>query len=660
MTPFLAYGQAVAARAPVDAPEEVNVRGKRNEVGQTTLAATDVREMPGAFGDPFRAVEALPGVTPILSGAPYFYVRGAPPANNGYFLDGIRVPLLFHVGLAEGVIHPGLVERVDFFPGAPPAAYGGYAGAIIAGRTKDPRPELHGEANLRLVDAGALVEAPFAGERATALVAARYGYPGFVVGLITDDMKLEYWDYQARVAVKVSDRDTLGVFAFGSHDLLATKANGGGGAVPAGTYLERIASDFHRLDVRWDHALDGGNVRIAATLGHDDQGTQPTYLVDRSVAARIELDRQLTPSLRLRAGARAAVDDYDIDQRGVVTDETPLLPSPATPRTNGTGHIYSDVVWHITPRVEVVPGVRADLFRDLPTVDPRLATRITLTDRVVYLATAGLAHQLPALRVGEIPAEVVTMPGFVAGQKRTQEVAQASQGFEVSLPAEIKVKATAFLAGWTSLTDVTAMCTERHAAFEEHPVMPTPPPLQYDCPSNDPVHGRAYGLELLARRPLSKRLSGWISYTLSRSTREAHLQGQTVTVASEGDRTHVLNAIAAYDLGRRWKLGGRFVFFTGSPYSKLEGSIPVPPFNSLRFDPFYRVDARLEKRWALGKTGSIAFVGLSPSGCGAPHESGRNHALIVVHASLSLRSAAEASIAIGFIACASPGCTTKP
>ena len=61
-------------------------------------AAHEVRQVPGAFGDAFRVMEALPGVTPLVSGLPFFFVRGAPPGNNGYYIDGIRVPLLYHVG----------------------------------------------------------------------------------------------------------------------------------------------------------------------------------------------------------------------------------------------------------------------------------------------------------------------------------------------------------------------------------------------------------------------------------------------------------------------------------------------------------------------------------------------------------------------------------
>src|SRR4051812_15250805 len=43
------------AAAPVP-PGETTVRVRRRDSGQTTLSPADVRNMPGAFGDPFRAI----------------------------------------------------------------------------------------------------------------------------------------------------------------------------------------------------------------------------------------------------------------------------------------------------------------------------------------------------------------------------------------------------------------------------------------------------------------------------------------------------------------------------------------------------------------------------------------------------------------------------
>jgi TonB family protein len=612
------------------APEaalDVTVRGYRHEIGQTTLSATDVREMPGAFGDPFRAIEALPGVMPVVSGLPYFYIRGAPPNNNGFYIDGIRVPLLFHVGIGQGVIHPGLVDRVDFYPSVAPASYGGFAGAIIAGQTREPATTFHGEANLRLIDAGTLLEAPFDSGRGSVLVAGHYGYPGPIIGAITPDVKLGYWDYQARTTWRIADRDTLGVFAFGSHDYLAT--------MQSGFSIEQLVSDFHRVDLRYDHALNDGRVRVAVTLGHDSQGATPTYATDTSAAVRLEFDQTLSPTLRIRAGAAARFDDYGFKQTATPVDErgrslAPEVPSTADPPpTNVTAGAHADVVWRVAPRVEIVPGVRVDMFESsranavagsartrttLPAFDPRLSARVTITDDLAWLSSFGLSHQYPTLRVGSLPAAVVSVPGFALGSARLQTVAQASQGAEIALPADFVLTATGFVSGWWGLTDLTATCYQimppTSPANTTGEPRPEPP---YQCPDDDPVKGRAFGVELLVRRPLSKRLSGWLAYTLSRSTRAAHFPtldgGEAVaTVPSEFDRTHVLSAILAYDLGSGWHAGGRFVFYTGAPYSLLAGSVPVPPYNSRRMPGFFRLDLRLEKRWALGRDGWIAFV----------------------------------------------------
>ncbi len=296
---------------PPPAPLEVTVVGQRKEIGQTTLSNSDVREMPGAFGDAFRAIEALPGVTPLVSGIPYFYVRGAPPNNAGYLVDGIRVPLLFHLGVGQSVIHPGLVDHVDFFPSAAPARYGGFAGAVIAGQTRETATALHGEANLRLVDAGALVEAPFGNGRGSFLVAGRYGYPGPVLAAVTDELKIGYWDYQARASWKLNQRGTLSLFAFGAHDYLATRSPSGDPAA-RNTMQEELVSDFHRIDLRYDHALSRGQLRLALTGGYDSQGAEPTFMTNRSLAARLEVEQRLTDTLRFRGGADAQIDAYRI------------------------------------------------------------------------------------------------------------------------------------------------------------------------------------------------------------------------------------------------------------------------------------------------------------------------------------------------------------
>jgi hypothetical protein len=111
--------------------------------------------------------------------------------------------------------------------------------------------------------------------------------------------------------------------------------------------------------------------------------------------------------------------------------------------------------------------------------------------------------------------------------------------------------------------------------------------------------GASYGLELYLKRRLTGKLGGFVSYTLSRSTR-SHERRQYVAAF---DRTHVLNVAATYDLGRLWRAGARTMFYTGLP----KAPDPEDP-DSTRLPAFFRLDLRLEKRWQLGERAWISFV----------------------------------------------------
>ena len=126
------------AAAAVPEPIDVVVAGDRpmppaGSGAEHSFKRRDIERMPGAFGDALRAVEVLPGITPFVSGLPHFVVRGAMPSATGYFIDGIRVPLLYHLGVGPSVISASLVQSVDFFPGPYPAQYGRQVGCSLIG-----------------------------------------------------------------------------------------------------------------------------------------------------------------------------------------------------------------------------------------------------------------------------------------------------------------------------------------------------------------------------------------------------------------------------------------------------------------------------------------------------------------------------------------------
>jgi TonB family protein len=588
----------VAARPPV----EVTIRGVRPLApAVSSFNRSEVRQLPGAFGDPFRAIEALPGVTPIASGVPFFYVRGAPPGNVGYFLDGVRVPLLYHLGAGPSVIHPAIVDRVDLYPGGYPAEFGRFAGGIVAAETTPPAAKPHGEANVRLLDAGALAEAPFGGGRGTALVGGRYSYTAALLSLVAPDTSLAYWDYQTRVSYDLSRKDRATAFVFGSFDELGQRENG--------RTQTLFSTQFHRADLRYDHDLGTDRtMRIGLTLGYDRTAlSEDAFLRDQSVATRLETSYRLSPDVVLRAGFDAVVDRYDVQARtsngnAVVSDSSSSsnddVEQVVPARSDFAAGVRADLVAKLAPNVELVPGVRVDTFLSgaavVPAVDPRVAARIGITDSIRTVHTFGVAHQPPSF--------IVPWPGFrLSGlESGLQRSLQWSSGVEGDVAEGTTASLTVFQNIFYNLTDpLGTLAVVGNSGVDA---------------LTQRSFGHAAGAEILVRRRLTRRVGGFFSYTLSRSERSV---GHT-TFPSGFDRTHVLNAAIAFDLGKNWRAGARGVFYTGTPKARtlqLPSSPDQPnPYVVIvdphpdREPPFYRLDLRLEKRWTFGETTWLSLV----------------------------------------------------
>jgi hypothetical protein len=220
-------------------------------------------------------------------------------------------------------------------------------------------------------------------------------------------------------------------------------------------------------------------------------------------------------------------------------------------------------------------------------VDPRIASRIEVAPKVHAIHTFGIAHQPPSF--------LIPVPGLAIGSLKggLQESVQSSAGVEVELPQAFTATVSAFDNVFMNMSDTLGVARDpRQGVFAD------PRSL-----------GSAVGAEVYVRRKLTRRVGGYISYTLSRSTRSVGREHFLSTF----DRTHVANAAVSFDLGRNWRAGTRFMVYTGTPLIPPGGNGLVAPPRSMNPDrdpAFYRLDLRIEKRWYFTRPRSfwLAFV----------------------------------------------------
>ncbi|MHB8873189.1 MAG: TonB-dependent receptor domain-containing protein [Myxococcaceae bacterium] len=605
---------------------ETVVRGRREkgEAPRVELSRAEVHEVAGTMGDPFRVAMLLPGVASIASGVAYPVVRGTQPAATGYFLDGVRIPQLYHLVAGPAVVHPDFIDRVDYYSGAVPSSYGRLLGGVIDGRLARAPERMHATLSMDLINAGGFVSLPLPSLGLEVSLAGRLSYTGLVGSAVADAVLppstpqaprgtpvVNFYDYQGRLERAVGP-GRLRLLLLGSSDEAGQRQS----SPESSTAL--LTSGFHRGDLAYRFKWGGASGELGLTVGTERMGLLGErggvlfgqFLLERQgLAARASITGPLTGSFTVRAGA-----DFDGQDTALQIDRNPgLLPGEAAsfraPRSVGALFgAYAELDWTRGPLTATL-GLRGDGYRLEPDItlwsaDPRLSARFALTPELVLRAAAGLSHQPPTVLVS-LP--VSDLAGLRDG---LQEGARFELGADAQLPFGFEATSSLFFnplfrAVEYSLEDLLANRARMGGAGG--------------------ARGRAYGFELMLRRKQEGRWFGWVSYSLIRSERlrrvydydlSGEVKGDALRwVPFDFDQTHVLNLTGGVSLPRGFRIGAGLHFNSGRPESGVISSramrpgsepgtylpswVPVPLSQETRLPPFARVDLRVSKTWTL-------------------------------------------------------------
>ena len=126
--------------------------------------------------------------------------------------------------------------------------------------------------------------------------------------------------------------------------------------------------------------------------------------------------------------------------------------------------------------------------------------------------------------------------------------------------------------------------------------------------------GESYGAEFFVKKNTGK-LTGWISYTLSRTTQKFNDLNFGREFPFKYDRRHVLSVATNYQLTKRWTLSAVFVYSSGVAFTVPTGRISTlnsgsifegnyyvyDERNNYRLSPYHRLDLSVSHK----KTGKI-------------------------------------------------------
>ncbi len=387
----------------------------------TKVEASEGRRVAGTQGDVLKIVENLPGVARATAGTSQIVVWGAAPEDTRVYVDGMRVPLLYHFGGLRSVVHTDLVQSVELVPGGYGAAYGRGLGGLVVVATRDPpQDRLRGSVQVDIIDASVAVQGPVAKGWGVALTARKSHLSWVLDRASSEDFEEffqipNYWDGQARIRHDLGEREFVEVVGLLSSDEVTRNVESND---PRGRKSETKTQTFGRVGVRYKKAgTDGSTVEILPWYGQDHSSLAARFA---EVPTSVELDSHIF-GFRARYSGKvteSVIGTVGIDLEGASTTAN-RSGSTSSPPREGDAHVFgqppSDQIngddWDafigsaapfveldiglLDDRLHIVPGLRLDPFfasvsRRLPrdgdnpgvgasqvdiSVEPRIAAR---------------------------------------------------------------------------------------------------------------------------------------------------------------------------------------------------------------------------------------------------------------------------------------------
>ena len=542
---------------------------RRTEIARRSLDAAELRSMPGALGDPLRALVNLPGTTrsPLETG--WLLVRGGEPRNTAVYVDGVRVPLVYHLGGYTSVLHPALIDRVEFLPGGGSVRYGRSLAGTVNVVTRAPAAAPEARAGANLVFAGIYGSAPI-GKNGTFSASARRSYLDAVLTPVLPDGAgssiPRFWDWQARVGM---GRDHT-LYGFGYADTLSLPTGDGGTAT-----LEVATERLHhtsRIEV------EGRTLRVSP------------FLAWENLRFDVEDWGQVSRREHWGGGLRAELED---DGRGPMGTTAGLdaeafaatLRSDEVQRTAAVAmpDLYADL--RFGEGTVFTAGLRLDtlVVADQPVragLSPRLSARLPLGPRAMIEAEAGVRHEPPAWEL------VLGLPEGAALELDESWGGSVTATWEEG-PVDLTVEAYA-----RHMSRITGVEADG---------------------SVDQGEGRAFGLEGSAAWAFG-RFTAMGRVALSRSERREDVG--LAWLPSTYDQPVTLGLVGSADLGRFWTLAGRFRYATGTYVGAETLSVvdaltqsnrEVEPVQN-RVEDYHTLDLKAAKRFVFRTWRLDAFL----------------------------------------------------
>ncbi|MEJ5051466.1 TonB-dependent receptor [Chryseobacterium culicis] len=548
------------------------------QMGAETLSIKNIEKLPVLFGekDVMKTIQLLPGIKSNGEGSSGFSVRGGATDQNLILLDEAPVYNASHLLGFFSTFNSDALKDASIIKGNSPAQYGGRLSSVLDVKMKDGNNKDYNiNGGIGLISSRLSVEGPIQKEKSSFIVSGRRTYADLFLKTNKDykDNKLYFYDLNLKANYQINENNRIYLSGYFGRDVLGlgdtfntdwgnTTATLRWNSIISSKLFSNTSFIYSNYDYKislknddtvfdlnskirdWNlkqdftwfagnkHSVRFGLQSIYHTLTPSSaSGTtvssftrNPRYSWENAVY--INDDYKATEKLTINYGARLSMfsvlggDTFNTYENGVLTDSQFL-------EKGKFGKTYVNIEPRISAnyRINEVSSVKGGYSRNTQNLhllsnsnsgnptDQWIGSSYTVKPEIADQISVGYSRNFNNNNY-ELNAEV-----YYKDMKNQIDFKNGAQiGFD------------------------TGSDVESELLFGK---------------------GRAYGLELIAKKK-SGKLTGWISYTLSKTERKINGINNNEWYNARMDKTHDLSIVATYQLNPKWSFSGLFVYSTGN------------------------------------------------------------------------------------------------
>ena len=602
------------------------------------LSVEQILTIPNLTGKPdvLKSLQLLPGMRSQGEASSVTLVRGGNPGENLYLIDNTPLIHVHHIGGFMSVFNPDMINDIEVYKGGFPAKYGGKLSSIMNITQKSGNQSgFRGSFSIGITDVSLALEGPTKLENSSYIITARKTLTDLYYLLITGSSDFYggfFWygfhDINGKFTWSPNQRNTIALNFYQGDDYLQL----------IGKKPKREEEGHFRRgsiwgnwlgSVNWNHVFPS-NVLLKNTLSFTHYRlrdvTKLTY-TDKQIENGWENMHQVMLSslqdISLRSNASyALMKNWDLDF-GLQTSHLRFKPMVFRHNTLGIPE-HNELVDALESAIYVSNKIKPFKFLDAEiglrgvgyfnseisnfSLEPRLSTNFFVTpNHILNFSAMRVTQNTQLIRnMGSLTASEIFVPSG-----KDIPIAYSNQfsfGYQTFLANRMyQIEANVFHKTLNNLT-----------TYKEG----------YGYSMGDVFwrekletggSGLVQGFEFLFQKTRG-RLTGFLGYTYSKSTRQFDGINNGKTFAFDYDSPHDLSINIAYQISDRWSFGATWQYQTGLPFTpaigrhvtlqeQSDGSfLPIEVLiygdkNSERMRDYHRLDIAFKKQTRTRKRG---------------------------------------------------------